>query len=240
VAILIEVRAYFFHNTDSEISSIPLNSRHSPLRHRFDDCKKQPREESSVSPSRDKHSTSSSAAWIGRPVYFTPAERRLQPELLQEDAARYECHVNVYALATNHAHRPATPQQSSGISFLMQRLTQRHVRTTNRTHHRTGTPWEGRYKAGQIDTESYLLTCMRHIEFNPLRVQMVAHPADYAWSSYPHDAGGITVPAIISHILCSLPGQDQASRCHGCRALLSARTAGPASCHSTPYSLIKS
>jgi hypothetical protein len=31
--------------------------------------------------------------------------------------------------------------------------------------------WEGRYKATVIETEQYLLTCMRYIELNPVRAQ---------------------------------------------------------------------
>ena len=37
-----------------------------------------------------------------------------------------------------------------------------------------------RYKAALIDSEQYLLTCMRYIELNPVRAQnMVNHPAEY-------------------------------------------------------------
>ncbi|MDY6867059.1 MAG: transposase, partial [Chloroflexota bacterium] len=39
---------------------------------------------------------------------------------------------------------------------------------------RSGTLWEGRYKASLIDSQSYLLTCMRYIELNPVRANMVA------------------------------------------------------------------
>jgi putative transposase len=30
---------------------------------------------------------------------------------------------------------------------------------------------------------------MRYIELNPVRADMVAHPRDYPWSSYTHNAG---------------------------------------------------
>jgi hypothetical protein len=32
--------------------------------------------------------------------------------------------------------------------------------------------------------ENYLLACQRYIELNPVRAAMVAHPAEYRWSSY--------------------------------------------------------
>jgi hypothetical protein len=51
-------------------------------------------------------------------------------------------------------------------------------------YRRTGTLWESRFKAMLIDSGSYLLACMRYVELNPVRVGMVANPADYPWSSY--------------------------------------------------------
>jgi hypothetical protein len=66
------------------------------LRHQFDDCKEQQWEESHASPCRDIHSTSFSAAWTDKPAFFTPADCQLYLELLQEAAARYECHVHAY------------------------------------------------------------------------------------------------------------------------------------------------
>ena len=38
-----------------------------------------------------------------------------------------------------------------------------YVRYINDRYHRTGTLWEGRYKACLIDTDSYLLRCYRYI-----------------------------------------------------------------------------
>ncbi|WLE95402.1 MAG: hypothetical protein QTN59_11990 [Candidatus Electrothrix communis] len=53
-----------------------------------------------------------------------------------------------------------------------------------------GTLWEGRYKATLIDSEQYALTCYRYIEMNPVRAEMVNHPAEYPWSSYRMNALG--------------------------------------------------
>jgi putative transposase len=62
---------------------------------------------------------------------------------------------------------------------MMQDLRRPYVRYINHTYQRTGTLWEGRYKAGLIDSETYLLTCMRYIELNPVRAGMVSHPGEY-------------------------------------------------------------
>jgi putative transposase len=153
--------------------------------------------------------------------FFTPADCRLYLELLQEAAERYDCHVHAYVLMTNHIHLLATPQISSGISFMMQRLSQRYVRTINRACQRSGTLWEGRYKAGLVDTEPYLLTCMRYIELNPIRAQMITRPTDYAWSSYRHNGQGEPESVITHHPLYIQLGHGQAARCAAYRELFS-------------------
>ena len=54
----------------------------------------------------------------------------------------------------------------------------------NRIYKRSGTLWEGRFKASLVNAEEYLLLCYRYIEFNPVRAGMVPDPGAYPWSSY--------------------------------------------------------
>ena len=60
----------------------------------------------------------------------------------------------------------------------------------NTTYRRTGTLWDSRYKSSLIQAETYLLSCQRYIELNPLRAAMVDDPAHYRWTSYRHNALG--------------------------------------------------
>jgi putative transposase len=48
------------------------------------------------------------------------------------------------------------------------------VQYFNYRYKRTGTLWEGRYRATVIDAEAYQFECMRYIELNPVRAGMVA------------------------------------------------------------------
>jgi putative transposase len=77
----------------------------------------------------------------------------------------------------------------------------RYVQYFNHTYGRTGTLWEGRYRATLIDSEAYLLTCMRYIELNPVRAAMVEHPGDYPWSSYRANAQGAADALVQPHSL---------------------------------------
>lgn len=75
-------------------------------------------------------------------------------------------------------------QQGDADSRLMRRLSARQGRRVNRLEERIGTLWSGRFKSSVIDTDSYLLACLRYVELNPVRAGIVDQPEDYRWSSY--------------------------------------------------------
>ena len=110
---------------------------------------------------------------------------------LKSACDQHQCEVHAYVLMTNHVHLLMTPHNGDGIAKTMQSLGRRYVVYINQTYRRTGTLWEGRYKAALIDSENYLLTCYRYIELNPVRAEgMVDHPGKYRWSSYRANALG--------------------------------------------------
>ena len=131
---------------------------------------------------------------------------------LQEAAHRNQCAIHAYVLMTNHAHLLATPATEHAMSHMMQDIGRHYVRYINDRYQRTGTLWEGRYKASLVDSETYLFTCMRYIELNPVRVEMVSHPGDYQWSSYTHNATGSPNTLITSHPRYSALGCDPQQR----------------------------
>ena len=86
-------------------------------------------------------------------------------------------------------------------------------------YQRTGTLWEGRYRATLIDSESYLLTCYRYIELNPVRAALGSEPGDYPWSSYAFHTHGEVNPLIQDHPLYLDLGQSDKERRDAYRAL---------------------
>ena len=86
-------------------------------------------------------------------------------------------------LMTNHVHLLVSADVGGAVSRMMQALGRRYVRAFNARYRRTGTLWEGRYKSCLVDSDRYLLACLRYIELNPVRAAMVAQPWDYRWSS---------------------------------------------------------
>lgn len=123
-------------------------------------------------------------------VFIEQGDRQYYLDNLVEAKDRYDIDVHAFCLMTNHVHLLISPgPEAATISEFMRVLAARQTRHINKRGNRTGTLWEGRFKASLVDTSSYVLACYRYIELNPVRAGMVRHPAEYEWSSYRHNAG---------------------------------------------------
>ena len=91
---------------------------------------------------------------------------------------------------TNHVHFLVTPNNETAVSNTMKVAGSRYAQYINKKYRRTGTLWEGRHRSSLVQSERYLLTCMRYIELNPVRAGMVRRPEEYRWSSYGIHAWG--------------------------------------------------
>jgi putative transposase len=76
------------------------------------------------------------------------------------------------------------------LSEFMKTLLQRFTRWFNRTHNRSGTLWEERYKSVIVESGIAARTMAAYIDLNPVRAGMVSDPAEYRWSSYGEAVGG--------------------------------------------------
>lgn len=77
----------------------------------------------------------------------------------------------------------------------------------------------GRYKASLVQDEHYLLTCMRYIELNPVRADIVKTPSHYKWSSYRYNAQAKANELITPHPLYTGLGKTTALRVTAYKAL---------------------
>ena len=141
--------------------------------------------------------------------FFSDDDYKFYLECLREYSKTCECDVHAYVLMTNHVHLLVTPKESNSTSMLMKKLGQRYVQYINRTYQRSGTLWEGRYRSCVTSEESYVMSCYRYIELNPVRANMVEHPAEYKWSSYRRNAQGEKSDLIKPHSLYLSIGNDE-------------------------------
>ena len=117
-------------------------------------------------------------------VFAEPADYRYYLGTLAEFKAAFGVHVYAFCLMTNHVHLLLAPDTRAGLGQLMKRLAGRQTRYHNRAEGRRGTLWESRYKSSPVQTDGYLLACIRYIELNPVRARMVVAPELYPWSSF--------------------------------------------------------
>jgi putative transposase len=76
------------------------------------------------------------------------------------------------------------------LSEFMKSLLERFTKWFNRTHLRSGTLWEDRFKSVIVESGTAARTISAYIDLNPVRAGMVADPAEYRWSSYGEAVGG--------------------------------------------------
>jgi REP element-mobilizing transposase RayT len=98
-------------------------------------------------------------------------------------AGRDEWVAEIHARFTYRMH---------SLSEFMKTLLQRFTRWFNRTHNRSGTLWEERYKSVIVESGVAARTIAAYIDLNPVRAGMAADPAEYRWSSYGEAVGGGT------------------------------------------------
>ena len=124
------------------------------------------------------------------PCFFEPENYLFYLELWKTVPRRYRVSVHAFCLMTNHIHFLLTPETRTGISNTMKVVGSRYAQYINLKYKRTGTLWEGRHRSSLVQSERYLLSCMRYIELNPVRAGMVKQPDEYKWSSYEINAWG--------------------------------------------------
>ena len=155
-----------------------------------------------------------------QPCFFGVDDYQSYLNFLGDACRRYKVSLHAYVLMTNHVHLLMTPTSREGISLVMQSLGRRYVQHINYIYRRCGTLWESRHKSSIVEADSYLLSCYRYIELNPVRAGMVRHPREFRWSSYSRNAEGADNELIDEHPVYESLGSDPESRQTAYSALL--------------------
>lgn len=124
-------------------------------------------------------------------IFNNDKDREAFIKYLLESKLKTKSKICAYCLMPNHVHLLIEPSTKDGMALMIQSLGRKYVQYFNRSHKRTGTLWEGRYKSSPIvNKDEYLLACCRYIELNPVRAGLVSEPGQYRWSSYVFKAEG--------------------------------------------------
>ena len=115
-----------------------------------------------------------------QPVFIDDEDRRQYLTALRDALRAHEVVLHAYALLDGAVQLLLRPSSESALSRMVQALGRRYVAGFNRRHGRSGTIWEGRFRAGVVQQGQPTLQSMLMID---------ALPQDRRWSSAPHRLG---------------------------------------------------
>jgi REP element-mobilizing transposase RayT len=128
------------------------------------------------------------------PVFLDDEDWELFVSLLALLPHRFGIAVLAYVLMTNHYHLVLASRRGN-LSKAMQFLLGSYARQFNLRHERDGSPFRGRFANQVVETEDYLHTVFGYVSANPVRASMVAHAADWPWSSHAAAIGRAPCPS---------------------------------------------
>jgi putative transposase len=134
-----------------------------------------------------------------QPVFRDAADRRAYREALAQAAATCAVDVHAYALAGRRVLLLATPHTDGALSRMMQRIGRQYTVAFNHRHGRSGTLWDGRYRAAVIEPSGWLLAAMRLVEAEVATGASPATADTEGASSGPHHRGERPDPLITDH-----------------------------------------
>jgi len=118
-----------------------------------------------------------------RATFLDPTDHERFTALLEDIAVRWQVRVHAYCCMTTHYHLLLqTPL--GNLARVMRHLDGLYTQRFNRTYHRDGPLFRGRYKAILVQAEAYLLQVVRYIHLNPVAAGLTHDPGGYPWSSH--------------------------------------------------------
>lgn len=146
------------------------------------------------------------------PVFFETEDYTTYAYWLKESSEKYDIDVHAFVLMTNHVHLLVSSNIGQNISLFMQFVGRHYVPYLNKKYGKSGSAWEGRYKASLVQEANYFLKVMRYIELNPVRANMVELPGHYRWSSFCHNIGEGGISFVKPHPVYNGLGCDRSER----------------------------
>jgi len=120
----------------------------------------------------------------GQPIFREEENYLFLLRRIKEHATPLEISVVAYCLIPNHYHLLLRQDGLEPAGRLPQRVFNSYTKAVNKRYDRTGTLFEGPYKAVHVDRDSYLLHLCRYIHANPLKHGLVSDLAQWPYSNY--------------------------------------------------------
>ncbi len=133
-----------------------------------------------------------------QPVFREEADYRAFLQWLRAAALQAGVALHAYVLLPNRLQLLATPANELALGKMMQAVGRHYVPYFNAKYARSGSLWEGRFRATVLEA-AYFLSCSRLIEHQPVAAGLVEELAAYSWSSHAHHIGTVKDALITDH-----------------------------------------
>jgi REP element-mobilizing transposase RayT len=122
---------------------------------------------------------------VGRQPIFREEENYLfLLRRVNKYASAFHIAVITYCLMPNHYHFLLRQDDQIPAGRLPQRVFNSYTKAFNKRYDRTGTLFEGPYKAIHVDQDHYLLHLCRYIHANPVKHGLVYDLEQWPYSNY--------------------------------------------------------
>jgi putative transposase len=156
----------------------------------------------------------------GQVVFRDDIDRTTFLSALQTACSLERVAMHAYALLPDRVWLLCTPASAQAVGRAMQALGRRFSATLNRRHQRSGSVWDGRYRATVVENGPPLLEAMVFVDQAPVRAGLATTALSAAWSSARQHAGiGAEFPLTDAAAYWAL-GNTPFDRCAAYRALL--------------------
>lgn len=135
----------------------------------------------------------------GQRVFADDADRERYLQLLGDAARAEQVAIHAYALTDSEVLLLATPAGAQGLSRMMQAIGRNYVSEFNRRHGRSGTLWDGRFRATVVEADTQLQPCIAFVELAPVRAGSASQAPEHRWSSARHHVGMVVDPLVTDH-----------------------------------------
>ena len=117
-----------------------------------------------------------------------------------------------YTLMRTHIHLAIESTANFSISKIMQAINLSYSFHFRKKYNYVGHVWQGRFTSSPVGNDCYLLRCLRYIDLNPVKDNIIIDPANHQWGSYRAYAFGEKNALIDLHSIYYLLGTDDKTR----------------------------
>jgi putative transposase len=115
-------------------------------------------------------------------VFYAQEDYELYLQILKEQSDKFGLKVLAYCLMKNHIHLIVVPQEENSLAKAIGETHKRYTRKINFEQNTKGYLFQGRFFSSALD-ESYFYNCLKYVEQNPVKANIVSNAWDYKYSS---------------------------------------------------------